>query len=164
MLRVSFHAPLSVPILRLLQQDGAATQMKPSAAFVTMVPLFGLPLLLCKFANGPWTILKWTGLSITVLATLFLTIARFQLGNSFSIRPEATALVTHGIYAKIRNPVYVFGALLLAGLALFLNRPKFLWGLAVIIPLQIFRARKESRVLEEHFGDSYRQYKSTTWF
>jgi protein-S-isoprenylcysteine O-methyltransferase Ste14 len=30
--------------------------------------------------------------------------------------------------------------------------------------MQILRARKESEVLEAHFGNSYRQYKSTTWF
>ena len=99
-----------------------------------------------------------------LVSGILLTIARLQLGNSFSITPQATALVTHGIYAKIRNPVYVFSAILLVGLALFMNQSKFLWLLVVLIPMQILRARKESEVLEAHFGDAYRQYKSTTWF
>jgi len=34
----------------------------------------------------------------------------------------------------------------------------------VLIPLQLIRARIESHVLEEKFGDTYRQYKSQTWF
>lgn len=50
------------------------------------------------------------------------------------------------------------------GLFLFLDRPYYLLVLLIIIPLQIVRARAEARVLEAHFGDEYRQYKSKTWF
>ena len=34
----------------------------------------------------------------------------------------------------------------------------------VLIPLQIWRAGKESAVLEAAFGDEYRKYKAGTWF
>jgi protein-S-isoprenylcysteine O-methyltransferase Ste14 len=34
----------------------------------------------------------------------------------------------------------------------------------VLIPLQIQRARTESKVLERAFGDEYRAYKARTWF
>jgi protein-S-isoprenylcysteine O-methyltransferase Ste14 len=138
--------------------------MKPSAAIVTFLPVILLGLLLWKFAAEPWPPLKIAGFVVMLLSGTLLTIARLQLGNSFSVTPQATALVTHGLYAKIRNPVYVFSAILLVGLALFLNRSKFLGLLVVLIPMQILRARRESEVLEAHFGDSYRQYKSTTWF
>jgi protein-S-isoprenylcysteine O-methyltransferase Ste14 len=33
-----------------------------------------------------------------------------------------------------------------------------------VAPIQVLRARKESKVLEEKFGDEYRQYKRSTWF
>jgi protein-S-isoprenylcysteine O-methyltransferase Ste14 len=36
--------------------------------------------------------------------------------------------------------------------------------LVIVTPMQIVRARKESQVLEEKFGDEYRQYKQRTWF
>jgi protein-S-isoprenylcysteine O-methyltransferase Ste14 len=36
--------------------------------------------------------------------------------------------------------------------------------LAIATPIQILRARKESKVLEEKFGDEYRQYKQHAWF
>jgi protein-S-isoprenylcysteine O-methyltransferase Ste14 len=30
--------------------------------------------------------------------------------------------------------------------------------------MQILRARREAKVLEEKFGDEYREYKKRTWF
>jgi protein-S-isoprenylcysteine O-methyltransferase Ste14 len=138
--------------------------MKPSATIVTVVPIVGLLLLLVKFAEGPWPPLKILGFCLTLCAAVLITIARFQLGNSFSVSPQATALVTHGLYARIRNPVYVFGAVLIAGVLLYVGQPRLLWILAVLIPMQVLRARAESKVLEEKFGDAYRDYKSQTWF
>jgi protein-S-isoprenylcysteine O-methyltransferase Ste14 len=91
-------------------------------------------------------------------------IARIQLGSSFSMKPKATALVTHGLYSRIRNPIYVFGSCAIVGIILFYEKPIGLLAFAPIIPLQISRARKESRILEEAFGDAYRNYKANTWF
>lgn len=90
--------------------------------------------------------------------------AQFQLGDSFSIRPEARALVTRGIYSRIRNPIYVFSMLLLTGVALFFGHPEFLILLLILIPVQIVRARAEARVLEAKFGEEYREYRRKTWF
>lgn len=90
--------------------------------------------------------------------------ARIQLGNSFSVTPQARQLVTHGIYSRVRNPIYVFSALAIAGLFLFLGNLYFLLLLVVILRLQFFRARAEARVPEEHFGEQYRRYRAPTWF
>jgi protein-S-isoprenylcysteine O-methyltransferase Ste14 len=92
-----------------------------------------------------------------------LVLARIQLGGSFSVRPKAQALVTHGLYSRIRNPIYLFGALAIAGIFLYINQPLYLWFVVVLIPLQIYRVRQEGKVLEARFGDEYRQYKSGTW-
>ena len=138
--------------------------MKRSAFFVTVVPLVAIAFLVANFAHAPWTPPRILGLVLVLLAGAALTVARFQLGNSFSVRPEATALVTTGIYSKIRNPIYFFGTFLAAGLLLYLERSQYLWLLVVLIPVQILRARAEGRLLEEHFGDAYRDYKSRTWF
>lgn len=138
--------------------------MNRSARIVTFVPLAAIAFLVYQFANPPWTALRIAGLVILFLALALLTIARFQLGNSFSLAPKATQLVTHGIYSRIRNPIYVFGTAVIAGLSLFLDRPYLLLLLLIVIPLQFFRARAEARVLEEKFGEPYRQYKASTWF
>jgi protein-S-isoprenylcysteine O-methyltransferase Ste14 len=95
---------------------------------------------------------------------VLLIVARIELGGSFSVRPKAQALVTQGLYSRIRNPIYVFGALTVAAVLLFVNRPLAISLLVVIIPLQIYRARQEEKILEAKFGEEYRQYRAHTWF
>lgn len=104
------------------------------------------------------------GLALAIPAFICWVMARIQLGKSFSIRAKATELVSHGIYSKIRNPVYVFGTIFIAGMILWLGRPMYLLILVVLIPMQILRSRKEARVLEAKFGDAYREYRAKTWF
>lgn len=113
---------------------------------------------------GSITVPRGIGLALAIVGFGFWGIARIQLGKSFAIRAKAQALVTHGIYSKIRNPIYVFGTLLIAGILLVLGRPKWLLILVVLIPVQIARAHKEAVVLEEKFGDEYREYRRKTWF
>jgi protein-S-isoprenylcysteine O-methyltransferase Ste14 len=113
---------------------------------------------------GPWDFQRCIGAALMILGIAGIVTARFQLGKSFAIRAKAHQLVTHGIYSKIRNPIYVSGAVLLAGFVLVLHRP-ILWlvFLALII-MQTFRARREAKVLEAAFGDAYRDYRRKTWF
>ncbi len=101
---------------------------------------------------------------MTVVGLAMLTLARLQLGNSFSITPQARRLVTHGLYSRIRHPVYVFGWFALSGLVLYLNQPVFLLLLILIVPVQVVRARAEERVLEQRFGEEYTAYRAGTWF
>ena len=113
---------------------------------------------------GAWDTMRILGFIIALFAAAILFIARYQIGSSFSVTPQARALVTHGIYSKIRNPIYVFSALLLAGVFISFH---FLWGLLlllVLIPIQTIRAQQESKVLEEKFGEDYREYRKRTWF
>lgn len=113
---------------------------------------------------GPMTPIRAVGMTLAAVGLIGWVTARIQLGTSFSIRPKATELVTHGIYSKIRNPVYVSGTVFLAGLILWAGRPIWLLILLILIPMQVIRARKEARVLEAKFGDAYRAYREKTWF
>jgi protein-S-isoprenylcysteine O-methyltransferase Ste14 len=113
---------------------------------------------------APWNMQRWLGSVLVVVGVAFVGVARCQLGKSFSIRPKARELVTHGLYSKIRNPIYVFGAVITLGLILVLQRPVLWVGLAAIVAIQTVRARREARVLEQAFGDSYREYRRKTWF
>ncbi len=85
-------------------------------------------------------------------------------GSSFSVRAKAQSLVTHGLYSRIRNPIYLFGCLVVVEVLLYINKPRALWLLVGLIPLQIYRARQEEKVLGTKFGAEYQQYKSCTWF
>jgi protein-S-isoprenylcysteine O-methyltransferase Ste14 len=113
---------------------------------------------------GPWDLQRCIGVALLLLGVGGIATARYQLGKSFAIKPKAHQLVTHGIYSKIRNPIYVFGGVAVAGIVLVLHRP-ILWLLLVaLVIMQTLRARREAQVLEAAFGDAYREYRRKTWF
>jgi protein-S-isoprenylcysteine O-methyltransferase Ste14 len=112
----------------------------------------------------PFTPLRIAGLAIALPALALFIAARIQLGSAFSVQAKATTLVTTGLYSRIRNPIYVFGALAVTGFILLVNQPWWLLLFVVLIPIQIVRSRREARVLEEKFGEAYREYRKKTWF
>ena len=138
--------------------------MNHRVVFFIIVPPIAFAYIIARFLPSHWSGIQIAGLILTVGGLVLLTVSRIQLGNSFSLRPEARKLITHGIYSRIRNPIYVFGLITITGLFLYLNSPLLLLLVLVIVPMQIARARAEGRVLEERFGDEYRQYRSSTWF
>jgi protein-S-isoprenylcysteine O-methyltransferase Ste14 len=113
---------------------------------------------------GAWDWQRDLGTALVVIGGLGILIAHFQLGTSFSIKAEAHHLVTHGIYSKIRNPIYVFGMLVIAGFVLVFHRPQLWIIFVIVIIIQVVRARREALVLESAFGDEYRDYRRKTWF
>jgi protein-S-isoprenylcysteine O-methyltransferase Ste14 len=132
--------------------------------FVIVAPLVAVAYLAYRFPPRHLGIMELAGLLLAICGLGLLTVARLQLGNSFSITAQARQLVTTGLYSRIRNPIYVFSAIGLAGLALFFERPLLILALLILVPLQIARARKEERVLTEKFGAEYTRYKKSTWF
>jgi|SRR5882672_117220 len=113
---------------------------------------------------GPHDWLRWVGLGLGLIGLSGLILARYTLGRSFSVAPKATALVTRGIYSRIRNPIYVSGVIFTSGFFLMVRKPALWLVLLPIITLQIVRVRQEARVLEATFGDAYREYRRRTWF
>lgn len=120
--------------------------------------------LLWQHPPAAWTALPVTGLCLLIVGFILWTVARFQLGGSFTVKAEARQLVTRGLYSKIRNPIYVFGSMVMAGWILVFGKPVWLLIFLLVIPLQIWRTGKESAVLESAFGEDYRKYRAGTWF
>lgn len=132
---------------------------------VTLVVIVVGALLFASYSmNLAWTPMRVAGVAIALPAFIMFCIARVQLGRSFSVEAKATELVTTGVYSKIRNPIYVFGAIMALGVIIWSGQPILLLFFVVLIPMQIVRARKESRILEAKFGDAYREYRKKTWF
>lgn len=117
-----------------------------------------------KLGPGPHGTARWIGLAVCLVGFTGVIISRYTLGRSFSVAAKATALVTCGVYSRIRNPIYVSGVIVIIGVAIMVWSAKVLAILLVIIPMQVMRARKEAGVLEAKFGDEYRAYRRATWF
>ena len=128
-------------------------------AYVVYLAFFGLGLM-----AAPRATLSTVALALSAVCAILWFIARWQLGEAFSVGAEARKLVTNGLYAKIRHPIYVFGtfAFLFVVLALQGWFALVIW--AIVLLIQVRRAQKEERLLMEMFGEEYAAYKSKTWF
>ena len=131
---------------------------------LTLIVGGAIGVLLWQHSPVAWTALPITGLCLLIVGFILWTVAHFQLGASFTAKAEARQLVTRGLYSKIRNPIYVFGSWVIVGGILVFGKPVWLLIFVILIPLQIWRARKESAVLEASFGEEYRRYRAGTWF
>jgi len=73
----------------------------------------------------------------------------------------ATALVTDGIFAWLRNPMYVGLTLFLVALSLVLASDWMLvMTIMFVLTIHFGVVKREERYLEAKFGEAYRQYKA----
>jgi protein-S-isoprenylcysteine O-methyltransferase Ste14 len=91
-------------------------------------------------------------------------IAKLQLGRSFTPKAEARELVTHGLYSRIRHPIYFFSTLSLLGIGICLGSWYFYAYMGIAVAGQLWRIHREERVLRENFGPAYLEYRRRTWF
>jgi protein-S-isoprenylcysteine O-methyltransferase Ste14 len=139
------------------------------ALCAAVAPFFYIFSDLLEFANYPVgisVVLRITGVVLFVVAIWLLHASHRDLGRSWTPRAEAaggTALVTAGIYSKVRHPMYA--AHLAWGIAQTLIFPNFLagvGGLVVMVLLLSLRIPREEQALVEEFGEAYRTYKAKT--
>lgn len=114
--------------------------------------------------DAAWTAMRVFGAILMLSGLVLWSAAHIQLGESFSLTPQALRLVTGGLYSRFRSPIYLFGGIALTGFVMVIDRPIWLLMFVVLIPMQIIRTTMEARVLEEKFGEEYREYARHTWF
>lgn len=72
-----------------------------------------------------------------------------------------TTIVTNGIYARSRNPIYLALTALFLGANFLISN---LWSLFLLVPLVLFVQTgvivREEQYLERKFGDEYLRYKT----
>jgi protein-S-isoprenylcysteine O-methyltransferase Ste14 len=85
-----------------------------------------------------------------------------QVGTNVKPWRPSLALATTGIYAHLRNPMYVGAMLILTGLAAALASD---WMVILLLPTALLLhfgvVRREERYLEAKFGEDYRRYKAS---
>jgi protein-S-isoprenylcysteine O-methyltransferase Ste14 len=114
--------------------------------------------------TAPEDVRRTIGIAVAVFSLFLLILSRVHLGTSFTVRPEARALVTKGLYARIQHPLYFFLDLLLWGLIVYFDWPWVLAGWAALLLVHVMEARHEERLLRSAFGQNYDTYQSHTWF
>lgn len=115
--------------------------------------------------NFGW--LKSTLLAITfavigvLVGVIGIVAFKFAATTSDPIHPEQTStIVSSGIYAYTRNPMYLGVLLILIGLAVYLgNLLAFLGAVIFIIYINNFQIIPEEQALEAKFGSTYTNYK-----
>jgi protein-S-isoprenylcysteine O-methyltransferase Ste14 len=122
--------------------------------------LFGL----ATVAGLRGTLLWYVALCLSAACAVGWFVARWQLGEAFSVGAEARQLVRHGIYSKIRHPIYVFGTMAFLFLVLALQGWFAIVIWVAVILIQVRRIGSEERLLAERFGEEYTAYRSRTWF
>lgn len=132
-----------------------------------IVPVLYLSTRLFGFADYRLpSFVPFVGTAVMVLALWIFWRSHVDLGEYWSktleIR-EGHKLVTHGIYRSVRHPMYV--AIWLFGLAQGLLLQNWLAGWSAFIAfamMYFFRVAREERMMEESFGQDYRDYVSRT--
>jgi protein-S-isoprenylcysteine O-methyltransferase Ste14 len=88
-------------------------------------------------------------------------LALHALGASWRMyidRDPSGELVTRGIFARSRNPIYLGLTLLAAGVFLALGRLVLLLVAGVFWSYFVHLVRREEQFLRERYGDAYRDY------
>jgi protein-S-isoprenylcysteine O-methyltransferase Ste14 len=140
---------------------------RPPVLFLTCLVLglalervLPLPLAFAEIASISWT--AGGGLILIGAATVAAGARNFsRAATPVPSNQPVRALVTTGIHAWSRNPIYVGLFLLYAGIGM---AARSAWVLILALPLAILLrygvvAREES-YLERRYGDAYRDYKA----
>ncbi len=104
---------------------------------------------------------KAAGAAVLAAAIAVYGLAVWALGNSWRMgidRQTPGALVTGGIFAWTRNPIYLSLELFVLGTFLVFGRLSFLAIAAVMAVLLDDQIRREERFLAAAYGERYREY------
>ncbi len=138
-------AIVATPLAAILQDAGV------------LAPLVALPRALALGVGG---LLFAAGLAGTVWSQL-------TMGDSWRIGvapEERTALVTRGPYRAVRNPIFTFMVMALAGIALLVPNALTLLAIAALVLAVDLQVKiVEEPYLDRTHGEAYRRYRAGTW-
>ena len=131
--------------------------------FTTMCTLWACWFALCPLDPFQVTIpdvLRWSGLSLFIVGMVLAFGALLQLKGLENI----DHLVTTGLFTRIRHPMYTgFGLWILGWSTYYGAFASLAIGLIGIANIIYWRRLEDAR-LSAQYGDTYQQYRLTTWF
>jgi protein-S-isoprenylcysteine O-methyltransferase Ste14 len=165
------------PVVRLRQETGIwavtlhrnTTRGNRLMGLVFLAIVLGLATLVARFALlGPASVGVWrspralvlAGLLLCAAGVLVIAIAQRQMGQSFRIGIDdaKTALVSRGLFRRVRNPIYSGLLVMLLGVTLVIPcAASVLLGSAAAAAIAIHTRLEERHLLALH-GDAYRAY------
>jgi len=163
---------IRVPINKKRQQEKMSerrvTGKEKLMLFLLWGGMFVLPIMYAAtdwLSFADYTLPAWAGwLGVIVItgAVIVFWRAHADLGLNWSptleIR-EKHELITRGIYAVIRHPMYASQVLWsIAQIFLLQNWIVGFSSLAVFVPFYFLRVQAEEQLMLEQFGDQYRSY------
>jgi protein-S-isoprenylcysteine O-methyltransferase Ste14 len=120
-----------------------------------------------KFANYPFQpLLGWLGAVVFAASLVMFYFTHRDLGRAWSVTLELRdqhALITHGVYNRLRHPMY--SAFWLWAVAQALLLPNWIAGPAGLVGFGVLffcRVGCEEKMMQEAFGDAYRDYMART--
>jgi len=107
------------------------------------------------------------GASLLATGLWLLWRSHADLGSNWSVSlqlREEHALVTHGLYRRVRHPMYL--ALLVFSLGEALAIPNWLvgpWCPVAMVLIVAFRVGPEEQMMRDGFGKDYEEYAAASW-
>jgi len=110
--------------------------------------------------RDPAEVVGWTLVAAAALVEVSPARRFRRAGTTVLPNRDASSLVTSGLHARSRNPIYVAHVSIAVGLALATWNPWLLAGAGVLgVLLQHLAIVPEERFLAERFGDEYAAYR-----
>ena len=111
-----------------------------------------------------WFVVRCILFLVAYLSYALWALARYQLGSSLAFTVSTDGpLITTGLYSKFSSPIYLFGTIALISYLFLINRPIWLCVLIILLPMQLFRSKKESRALMKKYDEQYEAYLQRVW-
>ena len=132
-----------------------------------LVPLVWVASPMFSFAEYPLRASPFiVGTTCLVVGLWFFRRSHADLGTNWSVTLEVREqhrLITHGVYSKVRHPMYT--ALLLYAIGQALVIPNWVAGPSYLVSIGLlcgFRVPAEERMMLDQFGDEYAEYMART--
>ena len=117
---------------------------------------------LAQVLSSPWNKAGVVLIVLGVLVVVGPATAFFRADTTIKPFKDSSALVVSGMYRYTRNPMYVGMVVVLLGVAVLLgDLSPFILPVLFVPVLNTRVIKHEEQMLEERFGDEYRELKKT---